>query len=204
MKKYVFITIGILLLVIIGFYFYFMSQGPDIKKFEYLKSPKFGNKPNQKVLVVKAIGSPEVITKSAYKVLFTAYFKLKGVPKFPYPAPLARWVGDLSTPMDNWEGHFAVPVPENISTIPENKDKSGLKVELATWEYGDVAEILYVGPYDKEMPTIEKLRNFISENGYEIAGPHEEEYLKGPSPFWPTNPNKYLTIIRYQVKKQIK
>jgi hypothetical protein len=181
-----------------------MSQGPDVKKFEYLKTPAFSTKPSQKVLVVKAIGSPEVITKNAYKVLFTTYYKMKGVPKYPTPAPLARWNVEVNTPMENWEGHFAVPVPENITTVPDIKDKSGLKVELATWEYGNVAEILYIGPYDKEMPTIEKLRNFIQENGFEIAGLHEEEYLKGPSPFWPTNPNKYMTIIRYQVKKQVK
>jgi effector-binding domain-containing protein len=201
MLKYSLITIGIILLIVLIGFFFMINQKPDISKYENLKTPKVSNKRSQKMLVVKANGSPEAITKNAYKVLFTTYFKLKGVPKYPYPAPLARWVGNLNTPMENWEGHFAVPVPENITSVPDIKDNSGLKVELATWDYGDVAEILYVGPYDKEIPAIEKLKNFIIENGYEIAGPHEEEYLVGPSPYFPRNPKKFVTIIRYQVKK---
>ena len=72
---------------------------------------------------------------------------------------------------------------------------------LTTWEYGDVAEMLHVGPYDREEPTIAKLKQFIKECGYEIVGEHEEEYLKGPGMFSKGNPDKYLTIIRYRVKK---
>jgi effector-binding domain-containing protein len=201
MKKYIFISIGIILVIAVVCVFYFMGQGPDIARFEYLKSPQFSNKASLKVMEVKAVGSPEVVTKEAYKVLFSTYFKTKGVPKHPIPAPLARWIGDLTTPMDKWEGHFAISIPENITSAADIKDKSGLKVEINTWEYGEVEEILHIGPYDTEMPTIDKLKNFIKDNGYEIAGPHEEEYLKGPGMFWPTSPKKYATIIRYQVKK---
>lgn len=178
-----------------------MNQGPDIKQFEYLKTPAISNKSSQKVLVVKATGAPEITTKNAFKLLFSTYYKIKGVPKYPMPAPRARWNADMNTPQEQWEGQFAIPVPESINEVPKVKDNSGLKAELATWDYGEVAEILYVGPYDKEVPTIEKLTNFIKDKGYVIAGLHEEEYLKGPSPFWPSNPDKYLTIIRYQIKK---
>ena len=44
-------------------------------------------------------------------------------------------------------------------------------------------------------PTIEKIKTFISERGYEINGDHEEEYLKGPGMFFKGNPKKYRTII---------
>jgi hypothetical protein len=64
-----------------------------------------------------------------------------------------------------------------------------------------VAEILHVGRYDDEGPTIRRLLEFIKASGYSVAGEHEEEYLKGPGMFGPGNPEKYLTIIRYPVRR---
>ena len=94
-----------------------------------------------------------------------------------------------------------MPVPDEVTTLPEYEAEAGLKVALTTWEYGEVAEILHIGPYDKEDQTIAKLMTFIEQQGYEIIGEHEEEYLKGPGMFFKGNPEKYYTIIRYQVKK---
>ncbi len=42
---------------------------------------------------------------------------------------------------------------------------------------------------------------FIKAQGYEVIGVHEEEYLKGPTMFSKGDPKKYVTIIRYRVKK---
>jgi hypothetical protein len=72
---------------------------------------------------------------------------------------------------------------------------------LATWEYGEVAEMLHLGPYDQEQPATQRLMDFINAQGYTIAGEHEEEYLKGPTMFSKGDPEKYATIIRYRVKK---
>jgi hypothetical protein len=41
----------------------------------------------------------------------------------------------------------------------------------------------------------------VLDSGYVIAGEHEEEYIKGPGMFSKGDPEKYLTIIRYRVKK---
>jgi hypothetical protein len=60
-----------------------------------------------------------------------------------------------------------------------------------------------VGGYDKEKPTIERLKAFIEQSGYEIAGLHEEEYLRGPGMIFRGNPDTYLTIIRYPVRKKV-
>jgi hypothetical protein len=95
-----------------------------------------------------------------------------------------------------------MPVPDSVTSLPsQDTGESGLRVTLTTWEYGDVAEILHVGPYDREERTIARLTGFIKECGYEPVGDHEEEYLKGPGMFSQGNPDKYLTIIRYRVKK---
>lgn len=55
---------------------------------------------------------------------------------------------------------------------------------------------MHLGPYDAEMPTVERLHQFIAEKGYEIAGAHEEEYLTRPTAKVPK------TIIRYPIRKQ--
>ncbi len=147
--------------------------------------------------------SPNEFGGKAFGLLFKTYFKIKGTPKgSKQPAPRARWPVSLDSPQSEWIGRYAMPVPEDTTELPEYKAEPGLTMELTTWEYGEVAEILHIGPYDKEEPTIEKLHNFIAQNGYEIIGEHEEEYLKGPGMFFKGNPEKYYTIIRYQVKKK--
>jgi hypothetical protein len=116
-------------------------------------------------------------------------------------APLARWPKPLETPKAEWVGLYGLPVPETLEKLKEIPDMPGLTVSLTTWQYGEVAEIVHVGPYAAEAPTVEKLKAFIAASGYQIAGPHEEEYLRGPGMFGKGNPDKYYTIIRYQVKK---
>lgn len=64
-----------------------------------------------------------------------------------------------------------------------------------------MAEILHVGPYTAEAPTISRLKKFIVESGFEVIGEHEEEYLKGPGMFFKGNPEKYYTIIRYRIRR---
>jgi hypothetical protein len=179
------------------------TGGPDPAQFEYLKEPQVRASAGQKVLQVEARGAPEAVGGRAFGLLFKTYFKLKGVPKGrKQPAPRARWPLSLHTPKDQWIGRYALPVPEDVGPLPASAAGSpGLRVELTTWPYGEVAEILHAGSYDTEEPTIRKLMQFIKNSGYEIAGEHEEEYLKGPGLLFRGDPRKYLTIIRYRVKK---
>ncbi len=72
-----------------------------------------------------------------------------------------------------------MPVPEGTTVLPTVKLEPGITARLDTWEYGEVAEILHIGPYDREEPTIARLTAFIRDKGYSIIGDHEEEYLKG-------------------------
>jgi len=190
--------------VIVGAVVFLLTiGGPNPAQFEYLKEPQARILPDQRVLQVEAKGEPEVAGGQAFGLLFKTYFKLKGVPKGPkQPAPRARWPLSLDTPKDQWIGRYAMPVPESVNSLPSQETgEPGLRVTLTTWEYGDVAEILHVGPYDREESTISKLTRFIKECGYEAVGEHEEEYVKGPGMFSKGNPQKYLTIIRYRVKK---
>jgi hypothetical protein len=177
--------------------------GPDPAQFEYLKQPQIRAMADQRVLVVETKGDPTIVGGDAFNLLFKTYFKLKGVPKRAKDlAPRARWPLSLDTPKDQWIGRYAMSVPASVVSLPEQpSEPAGLHAELATWQYGDVAEILHVGPYDREDLTIRKLMDFIKASGYAIVGEHEEEYIKGPGIFSRGDPEKYLTIIRYRVTK---
>ena len=207
MKKF-FIIVSILTVVLlIGLGFFLVSMGNYGPKFEDVKNlaaPRIIAKPDIKAIVVEAIGDPNKTVGPAFGLLFKTFYKMKDKPKgHAMESPRARWPKPLTTPKNEWVGYYAMPVPSTNTILPDVKSKSGLRVELRDWQYGEVAEILHVGPYSKEVPTVEKLRQFIAQNGYEICGDHEEEYLKGPG-FLATNPEKYLTIIRYQVRKTVK
>ena len=181
------------------------AQEADLSQFEHLKNPKISVKKDQKVIVVEAKGDPNVVGGKAFGLLFQLYYMMKDAPKGPLQAPpRARWPVELDSPKEGWKGYYALPVPEKITELPPIQPPEGLKASLETWEYGEVAEILHIGPYNKEEPTVNKLMNFIKEQGYEVAGLHEEEYLKGPTMAGPGDPEKYLTIIRYRVKKKEK
>ncbi len=137
--------------------------------------------------------------------MFQLYYTMKETAKGPLPpVPRARWPVSLDQPKSEWTGFYALPVPDKITELPEDKSGPELKAGLTVWEYGEVAEILHVGPYDKEAPAIKRLKDFIREKGYEAVGGHEEEYIKGPTMFSKGNPAEYITILRYRVKKSDK
>jgi hypothetical protein len=67
------------------------------------------------------------------------------------------------------------------------------------WDYGEVAEILHIGPYDQEVPTLQRLRDHAQARGYLLVEEHEEEYIRGPTMAGPGDPDQYITILRYRV-----
>ncbi len=193
-------TLAVIAFIVIAT-FYLFTQGPDLSQYEALKEPRISSKAPQNMLVVTAKGDPNVVAGKAFGLLFKTYIKLPGASRDPKPAPRARFSGDMKDKA-SWTGYYALPVPAGTISLPQVAVEPGYKVELIAWEYGEVAEILHIGPYAGEAPTIEKLHRFITEKGYEIDGPHEEEYVKGPGMFFKGDDKKYYTIIRYQVKKK--
>jgi hypothetical protein len=70
------------------------------------------------------------------------------------------------------------------------------EVRLETLEEGLAAQILYLGPYAEEQPTIERLHAFIEESGLVKRGKHHEIYLSDPNR---TAPERLKTVIRQPV-----
>jgi hypothetical protein len=169
---------------------------------ERFTNPQISTRPAQRVLVVEAKGDPRTVGGSAFGLLFQLYYQIPETPKGPQQAaPRARWPIDFEQPRSDWIGLYALPVPDGVSEVPEHTAPPGLKAMLTTWEYGEVAEILHVGPYDREEPTLQRLRKFVQAEGYAIVGEHEEEYVRGPTLTGPGDPEQYLTILRYRVAK---
>jgi len=158
-----------------------------------LKVPRLTTKPDQKMLVVEAKGDPNMAGQAAFGLLFKTFFSLPGV---QMTAPRARWSGDFSAAKDSWTGFYALPLPASVTALPAGLQ--GVKIDI--WKYGEVAEILHLGPYATETATIEMLHQFIKDSGYVVAGLHEEEYLVGPG--MGAEPAAFRTIIRYQIKKK--
>ena len=177
-------------LVTAGLIFKYISDQKYLRQFDYLKEPKISTKPDQNMLVADVKGDPEEVSSPAIGNLFKLVYKYKD--KNQPPGLRARWQIDDKDKVIT--GQYGIPIKAGIKV-----DQDGVK--SAIWEYGQVAEILYIGSYDKEKPTIERLKKFISDSGYSIIGDHEEEYIKGPGMFFKGNPANYRTIIRYRVTK---
>jgi effector-binding domain-containing protein len=178
---------------------YGSSPEVDPTRYEGLKDPVIRTLPDQRVIEVEVAGRPEESAGRAIGLLYRTWGRLD-VDRSTPVAPRARWPRGSATPVDQWVGRFALPVPDTVGSLPDPPGGSDLNPRLATWTYGETAEILHVGAYDTEGPTIARLQRAIVERGYEIAGDHEEEYVKGPGMILAGDPDKWLTILRYPVR----
>lgn len=72
------------------------------------------------------------------------------------------------------------------------------KAKFERFHEGISAQVMHIGPYSTEGPTVEKLHGFIKENGYSFQGKHHEIYLGDPRR---SAPEKLKTVLRQPVKK---
>jgi hypothetical protein len=156
--------------------------------------------PSQTMAVVQGKGSPDKVFARIFPALFGSVYTLKfslkkkGLESFKVSCPRARFPDAHLYSKGEWLITAGIPIPDNTKSLPQKEP--GTEVKIETWEYGTVAQILHLGPYDQETETIERLHQFIKANGYEIAGPHEEEYQSKP------DAKVIKTLIRYPVKKK--
>jgi hypothetical protein len=112
------------------------------------------------------------------------------------------------TPPDQWHWKIVIRMPDYVEADHyyravhqvENKKPELLKNNPVKYELineGRAVQILHIGSYDEEKPTIDKLLNFARENGLEISGHHHEIYLSDPRK---VPAEKLKTILRYAVK----
>jgi hypothetical protein len=82
------------------------------------------------------------------------------------------------------------------AALAEVKRKKGLaatdRLRLESFTEGPCAQILHIGPFSEEGPTIQRVHDFILARG-QLAGKHHEIYL---SDIRRAAPEKWKTVIR--------
>jgi hypothetical protein len=147
-----------------------------------------------------------------YPVSYTLKFMLKPT-GFDYTVapPEGLWWSEsmedfVRLDKSRWQWTVMIMQPEpvtpdlfdrGVATVKEKKDPPGLeRLRLETYDEGHSAQILHVGPYAEEGPTIERLHAFIKAQGCRPCGKHHEIYLGDPRR---AAPEKLKTIIRQPV-----
>ncbi len=105
----------------------------------------------------------------------------------------------------NWRAFMILPdeaTPELFEKVraeaAAKKDLPGLaRLKLERWTEGRSAQVMHVGPYAEEKPTVERLHAFIASCGLRPRGRHHEIYLGDPRR---ADPAKLKTILRQPVK----
>ena len=87
--------------------------------------------------------------------------------------------------------------------IVEVKQKKNLarleEMRFETFEEGLCVQVFYVGPYDDEGPTIQRMHQFAFDQGYRLQGKHHEIYLSNPQR---TDPARLKTILRHPIENE--
>ena len=178
--------------------------------------------PEMRFITIEGEGAPseegsdfqqalQAIFSLGYPVKFGARQRLE----IDYPVmPLEGlyWNADTGGRIDEqdpgrmaWKLMMMIPevIPDEFveamrAEVAEKKDLPRLSdVRIERYDEGTSAQIMYVGPYDQETPTIERLIAFAENQGYEVAGPHHEIYIGDPNR---AAPEKLKTVIRHPVR----
>jgi hypothetical protein len=107
-----------------------------------------------------------------------------------------QWMMMIMTPAWITQGQFERAVDE----VRRKKNPAALdKVRLETFHEGLSVQIMHVGPYSAEGPTIARLHGeFLPQNGLVETGKHHEIYLSDPRR---SAPEKLKTILRQPVRR---
>jgi len=177
--------------------------------------------PTMNFLMVDGSGDPNVSLEyqQAMEALFSLSYALKfrvkksnGVDYAVMPLEGLWWTDDPSQfSLSNkgiWRWTAMIMQPEYVTgdlfaealaEVRRKKDLVALdRVRFESYHEGLSAQIMHIGPYAAEEPTIARLHSFIRENGYELSGKHHEIYLSDPRR---TAPEKLRTVLRQPVRK---
>lgn len=151
-----------------------------------------------KVLVAQITGDPDITMDTAGTTLYSAGRILKLSPSYMSARHL-RWDQRYTTPQQDWVVQYSRMVPETATGLADIKDTAHVKIFYERREKTEIAEILHIGRYEDIPESLEKLRQFISEKGYELSGFYEEVYIVFEQ--IEPNPYEFETLLRYQVGK---
>ncbi|MEP1779930.1 GyrI-like domain-containing protein, partial [Reichenbachiella sp.] len=112
------------------------------------------------------------------------------------------------TPQNEWHWQLMIRMPEFVTNdhvdqaVEEVIKKKNLilanEVQLKPINEGRSVQVLHIGSYYQEEPSINKILDYMKLNGLEMNGYHHEIYISDPTK---TAEEKLKTIIRYAVKE---
>ena len=177
----------------------------EVPEFSFLMIDGHGD-PNTAAEYREAI---EALYAVAYTVKFT-HKLADGIDFTVMPLEGLWWAADPSAFMTgdksswSWTMMIMQPDPVSAAVVEQACAKAAAKKPLPAIERlrferfaeGRAAQLMYVGPYAEEGPTIARLHAFIAEQGYALAGKHHEIYLGDPRR---TAPETLRTVVRQPV-----
>lgn len=192
------------------------------KELKYLYNPSkkecaVVDVPAMQFLMVDGEGDPNTAESykeavgALYSVSYTLKFMIKKGPQAVdygvMPLEGLWWVEDMNLfsveDKSAWQWTSMIMQPEFVTgdlfeeareQVEKKKGLAGLgRLRLEEFEEGRAAQIMHIGPYADEAPTIKGLHAFIGEQGGSLEGKHHEIYLSDPGR---TAPEKLKTVIR--------
>jgi len=180
--------------------------------------------PEMQFVMLDGHGDPntEPAYQEAVAALYAVAYKLKFMSKKQmekdYVVPPLEglwWADDMDTFTVNrdksaWDWTMMIMQPDwitpelfaqAVAEVQKSKALPALsKMRLERYAEGLSVQILHIGSYDAEAPTLERLhREFIPQNGYVEAGKHHEIYLSDPRK---VAPEKLKTVLRQPVARR--
>lgn len=188
--------------------------GPSSKDFAVVDVPELG------YLAVDGKGDPN--TATAYTEAVEALYGASYALKFASKRDLGRdyvvgpleglWRAEdpaafLARRKDDWEWTMLVWRPEwttgemvrdAVAEAARKRPNPALeRLRTHTFTEGASVQILHIGSYDDETPTLERLhREYMPANGFTFNGDHHEIYLGDPRR---TAPERLRTVLRQPV-----
>ena len=168
---------------------------PSAKKVEAVDVPRMN------FLMIDGEGDPNTSQafKDAIGVLYPLSYTLKfmikkggiGVDYGVLPLEGLWWADDMSSfnveNKNSWQWTLMIMQPELVTEemvqeaneqVMKKKNPMSLPlVRFESFEEGKVAQIIHIGPFSEERPTVEKVHTFIKEIGSQRRGKHHEIYL---------------------------
>jgi len=188
---------------------------PAVGRPEIVEVPEFN------FLMLDGRGAPETSNDfqdaigALYPLAYGARFALKksGVETRVMPLEALWWTSSsgafVPEELDKWRWTAMIMQPEPVTAeliekvradaMRKKPNPTLAKVELKAFREGVCAQVMHVGSYSAENPTIEKLHAFIAAEGYRLSGKHHEIYLGDPRR---AAPEKLRTIVRQPIARR--
>lgn len=199
-----------------------MSVAPEqdlAQLYRARRNPALVEVPELGFLMIDGHGDPNssATYRAALQALFSVSYALKfaitraGGPSYRVAPPEGLWsvtdmTGFSTADKSDWDWTMMIRQPADVTPELFERTAAGVAerkqlpqardLRLERFEEGPAAQVLHLGPYADEGPTIAALHAFIAEQGYARRGRHHEIYLGDPRR---STPERLKTIIRQPI-----